>query len=176
MNDTPKIRCEWANSNELLIHYHDTEWGIPEHNDRKLFEMLNLEAMQAGLSWLTILKRRAAYRQAFDNFDAEVVSKYGQNKKFELLNNTTIIRNPLKINAIVDNAKAFLKVQAEYGSFNKYIWNFLNNNPESISKIMNQALKKQGFKFIGETTCYSFMQAIGMINDHSKNCFRYKMY
>ncbi len=174
MNDTPKTRCEWANSNELLIHYHDTEWGIPEHNDRMLFEVLNLEAMQAGLSWLTILKRRDAYRQAFDNFNAEAIAKYNQNKKLELLNNKAIIRNRLKINAIINNAIVFLRIQAEFGSFNKYIWDFLNDNPpESISKIMSQAMKKQGFNFIGETTCYSFMQAIGMINDHSRNCFRH---
>jgi DNA-3-methyladenine glycosylase I len=179
-------RCEWAKT-DLSIMYHDTEWGVPRHDDRTLFEFLILEGAQAGLSWETVLKKRESYRRAFDNFDPLLVAKYGRDKVHELLANPGIIRNRLKVNAAVGNAGAFLKVQEEYGSFDAYIWQFVNGRPIKNdwksptlqthtveSDAMSKELKRRGFKFVGTTICYAFMQAIGMVNDHRKNCFRYK--
>jgi DNA-3-methyladenine glycosylase I len=182
-----KPRCAWATSDELNVKYHDLEWGIPVYDDRLLFEFLILEGAQAGLSWLTILKKRENYRQAFDNFDARVIAKYQAARIEKLLNNPGIIRNRLKIQAAVLNAKAFLKLQDEFGSFSKYIWSFVDGKPilnswknlsqvpakTIISDAMSKDLKKRGFKFVGSTICYAFMQAVGMVNDHTTNCFRY---
>lgn len=184
MTEQVRIRCAWAETNELFIPYHDKEWGVPLHDDRALFEMLNLEGAQAGLSWLTILKKRQNYRLAFDNFDAKKISTYDESKRSELLNNPGIIRNRLKINAVIENAKVFLKTQEEFGSFDAYIWHFVNNKPiipgkgqdaADVSRIMTKDLKKRGFRFMGETTTYAFMQSVGMINDHSPDCFRFKL-
>jgi DNA-3-methyladenine glycosylase I len=180
----PKVRCKWADSHPLLIAYHDKEWGVPVHDDRLLFEMLNLEGAQAGLSWLTILKKRTGYRKAFDNFNARVIREYTAPKRASLLKNENIVRNRLKIKAVVDNATAFLEVQREVGSFDEYIWKFVAGNPligaqkqavGTISAFMSRELKKRGFKFVGPTICHSFMQAVGMVNDHSPDCFRAKM-
>lgn len=182
-----KIRCEWAKK-PIDIDYHDTEWGIPLHDDDKLFEFLILEGFQAGLSWNTILNKRENFRKAFDNFDYRKIAKYDQKKIDELLQNVGIIRNKLKINAAITNAKAFMKVQTEFGSFDKYIWSFTGgktiiNKWENMSELpatskesdaMSKDLKKRGFKFVGSTICYAKMQAIGMVNDHLMNCFRYK--
>lgn len=179
-----RIRCKWAQSHELLLSYHDQEWGVPVHDDRLLFEMLNLEGAQAGLSWLTILKKRDHYRSAFNNFNAAAIAKYTPAKKASLLQNAGIVRNRLKINAVVDNAKALLEVQRECGSFDEYIWQFVAASPltgarkkraVAISALMSEDLKKRGFRFVGATICYAFMQAVGMVNDHSPNCFRAKM-
>ena len=180
-------RCEWAKS-EDMIRYHDKEWGLPVRDDRKLFEMLILEGAQAGLSWSTILKRRKTYKKAFDNFDAKKISKYKSKDIKRLLNDEGIIRNKLKVAATILNAKKFLKIKKEFGSFEKYIWSFVNHKPiqnkfNSIKEIpantkesndMSNDLKKRGFKFVGTTICYAFMQAVGMVNDHVVNCFRYK--
>jgi DNA-3-methyladenine glycosylase I len=185
---TLKIRCNWCGTSDIYIKYHDEEWGVPLHDDRRLFEMLCLEGMQAGLSWITILKKRENYRKAFDNFNAKKIIKYDEEKINTLLQNEGIIRNKLKINSIIRNAEAYLKIQKEYGSFDKYIWQFvngepiknrwssINENPPStiISDIMSKDLKKKGFKFVGSTICYAFMQATGMVNNHVTNCFRYK--
>ena len=182
-----KRRCGWAGS-ELMIDYHDKEWGVPVHNDRKLFEMLILEGAQAGLTWQTVLNKRKGYRKAFDNFDPVKISKYTGKKVNKLLKNEEIIRNRLKILAAINNAKKFLEVKKEFGSFDKYIWRFVNNKPivnkykkisdlpsrTDISDKMSKDLKKRGFKFVGSTICYAFMQAVGMVNDHEVNCFRYK--
>ncbi len=167
-----KVRCEWAESHELFEPYHDTEWGVPVHDDRLLFEMLNLEGAQAGLSWLTILKKRGNYLKAFDHFNARKIAKYNPAKKAALLKNEGIVRNRLKINAVVENAKAFLAVQREFGSFDKYIWQFAGGNAKAKSELMSKNLKKRGFLFVGATICYAFMQAVGMVNDHSAGCFR----
>ncbi len=183
-----KNRCTWATSHPLYIEYHDNEWGVPEHDDRKLFEMLILEGAQAGLSWITILKKRENYNKAFDNFDAGKVAKYGQSKFAELLVNEGIIRNKLKINAAIQNAKAFLLVQKEFGSFDAYIWQFIGGRPKKNSwktlkelpaktpesESMSKDLKQRGFNFVGPTICYAFMQAVGMVNDHVVDCFRYE--
>jgi DNA-3-methyladenine glycosylase I len=182
-----KKRCAWAETNDLFIPYHDKEWGVVSHDDRHLFEMINLEGAQAGLSWLTILKKRENYRKAFDHFDAKKVSKYTEAKKAQLMKNEGIIRNRLKIHATVENAKSFLEVQREFGSFDKYLWQFVEGKPlphpttsaalkhaEAISVTMSKQLKKRGFRFVGPTICYAFMQAVGMINDHSPECFRAK--
>ncbi|MFM9904124.1 MAG: DNA-3-methyladenine glycosylase I [Pyrinomonadaceae bacterium] len=179
-------RCTWA-GNELNIPYHDAEWGVPLHDDRGLFEFLILEGAQAGLSWDTVLKKREAYRKAFDNFDAESVAAYDDLKCAELLLNEGIIRNRLKIASAVRNAKAFLKVQQEFGSFDKYIWSFVGGRPidnklkggdvpatSAISDAMSKDLKTRGFNFVGSTIMYAFMQATGMVNDHLVSCFRYK--
>ncbi len=180
-------RCSWANHDQLNIDYHDKEWGVPVHDDRLLFEMLILEGAQAGLSWTTILKKRESYRSAFDNFDATKIAQYDQKKIDELLQNPGIVRNKLKVNAAIVNAKAFLEIQKEFGSFDAYIWSFVNGKPinnawDSLSQIpasttesdaMSKALKKRGFKFVGSTICYAFMQAVGMVNDHVVTCFRY---
>jgi len=177
-----KVRCAWANTNELLTEYHDREWGMPSHDEAYLFEMLNLEGAQAGLSWLTILSRREAYRKAFDSFNPHVIAQYDEQKRAELLQDSGIIRNRLKINAVIENAKACLATQSVYGNFDQYLWGFVGDKKlteadhdmaEEISKQMSKALKKQGFRFVGPTTCYSFMQSVGMINDHSPACFKY---
>lgn len=178
-----KTRCPWSETNELFIPYHDNEWGTPEHDDRMLFEMLNLEGAQAGLSWLTVLKKRESYRKAFDNFDAKKIIKYTDAKKEQLMHNEGIIRNRLKIQAVIENAKAFLVIQKEYGSFDAYIWKFVDNKvipyarreeAIAISEVMSKTMKKQGFKFVGATICFAFMQAVGMVNDHSPECFRFR--
>ena len=179
-------RCEWASA-PLLIAYHDFEWGVPIHNDRSLFEFLVLEGAQAGLSWETILKKRGGYRAAFDHFDAATVAAYKRNKVRELLANQGIIRNRLKIEAAIQNAKSLLAVQKEFGSFNECVWRFVNgrpkqNNwqsPEDIpsrtleSNALSKDLRQYGFKFVGPTICYAFMQAVGMVNDHLVDCFRH---
>ena len=181
-------RCDWANRSELEQSYHDLEWGVEIHDDRTLFEFLVLEGAQAGLSWSTILKKRVAYRRAFDNFDARKISNYSEKTVSRLLANPEIIRNRLKINTAVTNARAFLKVQEEFGSFDCYIWQFVKgkpirnswqtmtdipaSTPESVA--MSKDLKKRGFKFVGPTICYAFMQAVGMVNDHVVDCFRYR--
>ncbi|MEZ4670071.1 MAG: DNA-3-methyladenine glycosylase I [Anaerolineae bacterium] len=182
------VRCGWVNLNEpLYISYHDDEWGVPVHGDRQLFEMLTLEGAQAGLNWLTILKKRDGYRAAFDNFDAVKVAAYNEAKVAELLANPAIIRNRLKVNSTVANARAFLAVQQEFGSFDAYIWQFVGGKPkvnqwqslkeipaETVeSKAMSKDLLKRGFRFVGPTICYAFMQACGMVNDHTVECFRY---
>ncbi len=181
-------RCEWANKDELEQSYHDNEWGVEIHDDRTLFEFLVLEGAQAGLSWSTILRKREGYRKAFDNFDARKISKYSESKVSRLLTNPEIIRNRLKINAAITNARAFLKVQKEFGSFDNYIWQFVNGRPVQNawkrmtdipsstpeSDAMSKDLIKRGFKFVGTTICYAFMQAVGMVNDHVVDCFRYK--
>ncbi len=178
-----KTRCAWSETNELFIPYHDHEWGVVVHDDRLLFEMLNLEGAQAGLSWLTVLKKRAHYNEVFDNFDARKIVTYTDSTRQVLMNDAGIIRNRLKINAVIENAKAFIVVQAEHKTFDAYIWSFVNNKPLThkqqkeaiqISEIMSRTLKKQGFRFVGPTICYAFMQATGMINDHEPYCFRAK--
>ena len=182
-----KIRCPWASNNEWNKIYHDTEWAVPLHDDAKLFEFLILDAFQAGLSWITILKKRDNFRKAFDNFDASIIANYSEDKLQALIQDSGIIRNQMKIRAAVSNAQAFLRLQKEYGSFDKYIWQFTNhqtitnhwldhtNVPSSTkeSDAMSKSLKKNGFKFVGTTICYAFMQAAGMINDHTISCFRY---
>jgi DNA-3-methyladenine glycosylase I len=180
-------RCAWAR-NDLAIDYHDKEWGVPVHDDRLFFEFLILEGAQAGLSWDTILRKRDAYRKAFDNFEPAKVARYSEAKMAKLLLNEGIIRNRLKIKSAVENAKAFLAVQKEFGSFDKYIWGFtggkpLNNKVKSMSDVpakteisdaVSKDLKKRGFNFVGSTIMYAFMQATGMVNDHTKECFRCK--
>ena len=182
-----KRRCKWAGSDPLYLDYHDKEWGVPVHDDRRLFEMLILEGAQAGLSWITILKKREAYRQAFDNFDPHKVSNYSEARLRQLLKNAGIIRNRLKIQAAVQNAKAFLRVADEFGSFDRYIWQFVGHRSiqnhwkrqqdiparTAESDVMTKDLKKRGFKFVGSTICYAFMQAVGMVNDHVIDCFRH---
>ncbi|KAF6243270.1 DNA-3-methyladenine glycosylase I [Nitrosopumilus sp. b1] len=179
-------RCKWAES-EPNVTYHDTEWGIPVHDDRKLFEMLILEGAQAGLSWVTILKRRETYRAAFYNFDASKLSKFTQRDVNRLLKDEGIIRNKLKVSSAINNAKRFLEVQSEFGSFDKYIWEFVDYTPiknkfknaseipasTTLSDRISQDLKKRGFNFVGSTICYAFMQAVGIVNDHTVDCFRY---
>ena len=182
-----RVRCPWAGSDPVYLHYHDHEWGVPEHEDRKLFEMLLLEGAQAGLSWITILRKREHYRRAFDRFDARTIAGYGSTKIAELLANDGIVRNRLKVAAAVENARAFLAVQEEFGDFDTYIWQFIGGAPRvnawtkmnqipphtPESAAMSQDLKARGFKFVGSTICYAFMQATGMVNDHLVGCFRY---
>lgn len=177
-------RCEWAGSEQIYMDYHDNEWGKPIHDDKKLFEMLILEGMQAGLSWITILKKREAFRAAFDGFDPEKVALYDEEKIEKLMTDKGIIRNRRKIAAAIQNAKVFLEVQKNYGSFDKFIWNYVDNtpiigNPKSIADLpantplsdkISKDLKKMGFKFAGTTIVYSFMQAVGMVNDHVIGC------
>jgi len=174
-----KKRCAWANSQEIFIPYHDQEWGRPVHDDRLLFEMLNLEGAQAGLSWFVILRKRQGYKRAFDNFDAKKIAKYNSKKVAALLENDQIVRHKLKIVAVIENAKAFLAVQKEFGSFGKYVWSFVRGKPifspkkkELIPECMalSKDLKKRGFRFVGNTTCYAFMQAVGLVNDHASYC------
>ncbi len=179
-------RCSWCNENPLYITYHDNEWGIPLHDDQKLFELLMLEGMQAGLSWLTILKKRENFRKAFDKFDAKKIARYDIKKINMLLNDTGIIRNRLKIAAVINNARAYLEILEERQKFNKYIWQFAPDNKKirssthqiitrtSESDAMSKDLQKRGFKFVGTTICYAFMQASGMVNDHEEECFKYQ--
>ena len=184
----PKLRCQWAR-NELLEAYHDAEWGVPQHDDRVLFEFLILEGAQAGLSWETILKKRDAYRSAFKGFDPRKVAKFTPADVQRLMGDAGIVRNRLKISSAVSNAKAFLDVQRDLGSFDQYVWQFVGGKPivnawDSIKQVpaktaesdaMSKDLKKRGFRFVGSTICYAFMQAVGMVNDHEKTCFRYKV-
>jgi DNA-3-methyladenine glycosylase I len=179
-----KKRCRWVESQpEIYLDYHDREWGRPVRDDLKLFEQLNLEGAQAGLSWLTILKRREGYRRAFVGFDARKLARFTEAKKRALMKDEGIIRNRLKIHAVVENAKAYLAVIEEFGSFSDYIWSFVDGKPLKDSKahggversvLMSKALKKRGFRFVGPTICYAFMQATGMVDDHSPDCFRYR--
>jgi len=182
-----KNRCTWANT-PLSIEYHDHEWGTPVHDDRTLFEFLILEGAQAGLSWETILKKRAAYRIAYDHFDPEIVARYDEAKIAQLINDPAIIRNRRKINASIQNARAYLKVQGESGSFDRYLWRFVDNQPiqnhwQTIQQLpaqtplsleLSKELVKRGFTFVGPTICYAFMQAVGLVNDHTTDCFRHK--
>jgi DNA-3-methyladenine glycosylase I len=181
-------RCEWGNRSELEQSYHDKEWGVAIHDDRSLFEFLVLEGAQAGLSWSTILRKREGYRKAFDNFDVQEISQYSENDVSRLLVNSEIIRNRLKINSTITNARAFLQVQEQLGGFDHYIWQFVNGRPiqnswkkmsdipssTPESEAMCKDLRKRGFKFVGSTICYAFMQAVGMVNDHVVGCFRYE--
>lgn len=184
----PKTRCAWARlENPLYLAYHDGEWGVPSHDDRHLFEMLVLEGAQAGLSWETILNKRAAYKQAFDDFDARRVARYDARKVAGLLANPGIVRNRLKMAAAVANARAFLLVQREFGSFDAYLWGFVDGAPlqntcerladiparTPVSDALSHDLRRRGFKFVGPTICYAFMQAVGMVNDHLVSCFRH---
>jgi DNA-3-methyladenine glycosylase I len=187
MNETDVIRCEWAGTEPLYVAYHDDEWGVPVHDDRELFEMLILEGAQAGLSWSTILNKRENYRRAFDNFEPQIVAGYDDARLDQLLADPGIVRNRLKIKSAIQNAQAFLKVQAEFGSFDAYIWGFVNRAPivntwktlgeipakTPESEAMSKDLKKRGFNFVGPTICYAFMQSVGMVNDHVVACFRY---
>lgn len=180
-----KTRCGWCSDDPVYIDYHDKEWGRPVHDDRLLFEFLVLEGAQAGLSWITVLKKRPRYRELFDNFDPLKVSRYDAKKVTALLKDPGIIRNRLKVNSAVRNAKAFLAVQKEFGSFDKYIWSFVGHKPirndfthhkqlpprTEISDALSKDLKKRGFNFVGSTICYALMQAIGMVNDHTLDCF-----
>jgi len=180
-------RCEWPGEDPLYLGYHDDEWGVPEHDDRKLFEMLILEGAQAGLSWITVLRKRENYRKAFHNFDVHKISKYDDHRIAELLADPGIIRNKLKVNAAVTNARAVLQVQEEFGSLDAYIWRFVDGVPKQNSfrslkeipaetvesRAMSKDLLKRGFKFVGPTICYAFMQATGMVNDHIVSCFRH---
>jgi len=184
-----KTRCPWPSNDKLMIKYHDKEWGVPLHNDKKLFEFLILEGFQAGLSWRTILYKRENFRNAFDNFDYNKVAKYDKRKVNSLLKDAGIIRNKLKVEGAVSNAKAFLQVKKEFGTFNKYIWSFVNGKPiqnkfkllkelparTELSDKISEDLKKRGFKFVGSTIVYAHMQATGMVNDHVVNCFRYRV-
>lgn len=186
-NTSGIVRCQWAGNDPLYINYHDTEWGVPLHDDQQLFEFLILEGFQAGLSWITVLKKREHFREVFDNFKAEKIAAYDSAKVERLMNDAGIIRNRLKIEGAIINAKLFLEIQQEYHSFDKYIWQFVGhqtivNQRSSLSEVpaktdisdaMSKALKKKGFKFIGSTICYAFMQATGMVNDHTINCICY---
>ena len=180
-------RCTWAGNDPLMLAYHDKEWGTPLHADKHLFEFLCLEGAQAGLSWSTVLKKREAYRQAFDQFNPKLVAEYGETKIINLLQNKGIIRNKLKVRAFITNAQQFLKVQSEFGSFDSYIWQFVNHRPiqnrwkrlgqipaiSPESEAMCKDMRKKGFTFVGPTICYALMQAIGMVNDHTVDCFRH---
>jgi len=181
------VRCCWANG-EQMIRYHDEEWGVPVHDDRTLFEFLILEGAQAGLSWSTILNKRDNYRRAFDHFDPQRIAQYDRRKIRQLLADPGIVRNKLKISAAIQNAKAFLQVQEEFGSFDRYIWRFVGGKPSvnkwkshrtvpaktAVSDAMSKDLMRRGLRFVGSTICYAFMQAVGMVNDHATDCFRYK--
>ena len=181
-------RCSWPGDHPLNIVYHDQEWGVASHDDQQLFEVLTLEGAQAGLSWYTILRKRENYRKAFDQFDAEKMARYSERKREKLLGDAGIVRNRLKINAAIVNARCFLELQAETGNFSDYLWGFVNGEPiinawkslkevpatTSESDAMSKELKRRGFKFVGSTICYAFMQAVGMVNDHTMDCFRYK--
>jgi DNA-3-methyladenine glycosylase I len=181
-----QTRCAWCGTDPLYVRYHDEEWGVPVHDDRRLFEMLILEGAQAGLSWITILRKRPAYRRAFDRFDARRIAGYDAAKKRALLADPGIVRNRLKIDAAITNARAFLDVKREFGSFDRYIWQFVGGRPIVSSRsaikdvpastresdAMSRDLKKRGFKFVGSTICYAFMQAVGMVDDHTSECWR----
>ena len=187
MSPSQRTRCGWAGTDPLYVAYHDTEWGIPVHDDRHLFEMLTLEGAQAGLSWITILKKRENYRKAFDGFHPARIARYDAKKVRTLLANEGIVRNRLKIASTISNAAAFLEIQKEFGSFDSYIWQFVGGKPQlnhrkslrdipartEVSDAMSKDLKKRGFRFVGSTICYAFMQAVGMVNDHTSGCFRY---
>ena len=180
-------RCDWGDSDSLMTDYHDTEWGVPQHEDGKLFEFLILEGAQAGLSWQTILRKRENYRRAFDGFDATRIAAYDDDKVAELLGDAGIVRNRLKVRASISNAQAYLRIQEEFGSFDRYVWSFVSGQPKTNartamdeipaetpeSKAMSKDLKKRGFRFVGPTICYAWMQAVGMVNDHLVHCFRY---
>lgn len=180
-------RCGWSLGSQLYLEYHDLEWGVPVHDERRLFEMLVLEGAQAGLSWSTILNKRQGYRQAFDHFEVQAVARYDEGKITELMENAAIVRNRLKISAAIDNARAFLAIQERYGSFDAYIWQFVDgqqvqNSWPTLSAVpattpasdaMSKALRKAGFRFVGSTICYAFMQAVGMVNDHVTTCYRW---
>lgn len=189
-NTTPEpslCRCDWVTDDPLYLAYHDHEWGVPHRDDRHLFEMLVLEGAQAGLSWITILKKREGYRRLFENFDVEAVAAFDQQRIEELLQDASIVRNRLKVESAVANARAVLAVQAEEGSLSRYLWSFVDGQPiqnqwpslgdvppaTDRSKIMSKELKKRGFRFVGPTVCYAFMQAVGMVNDHTVDCFRH---
>ena len=181
-------RCHWPGNDPLYIAYHDEEWGIPEHNDQKLFELLILEGFQSGLSWITILRKREHFRQAFAHFDVKTLSQWDDKQLAQCLENPLIIRNRLKINAVRANAQAFIQIQEKFGSFDRFIWEYVNHHPitnhihehvdlpaqTDLSERMSRDLKKRGFKFVGPTICYSFMQAAGLVNDHLTSCFCYK--
>jgi len=182
------IRCSWVSDNLDYISYHDDEWGVPVHNDRLLFEMINLEGAQAGLSWITILMKRKNYQKKFANFEAKKIIKFTDDKLDKLLLDPGIVRNRLKVYGVRKNAHAFLTIQEEFGSFDNYIWNFVNHKPiineyknvsdvpakTPQSDVISKDMKKRGFTFVGSTICYAFMQAVGMVNDHTTDCFRYK--
>ena len=184
---TPKTRCDWVSSDPLYIEYHDQEWGVPVHDDQQWFEKILLDSAQAGLSWITILRKRENYRKAYDNFDYRIIARYNDKKVQELLGNAGIVRNRRKIESSIGNARAFLKIQEEFGSFDAYIWRFVDGSPKinswsSIhevpaktkeSEALSKDLVRRGFKFVGPTICYAFMQACGMVNDHIVSCFRY---
>ncbi|HUK55557.1 MAG TPA: DNA-3-methyladenine glycosylase I [Nitrospiria bacterium] len=186
-NNGTKIRCEWAGKDPLMIEYHDREWGVPLHDDRRLFEFLILEGAQAGLSWSTILKKRDHYRRVFDGFDPEKIARYDRKKMRALLSDPGIVRNRLKIDSAVGNAKALLAIRDGFGSFDAYIWSFVGGEPvrnkrrspsavasrTQASDAMSRDLKRRGFRFVGSTICYAFMQAVGMVNDHTLRCFRH---
>jgi DNA-3-methyladenine glycosylase I len=189
MSETLTVkRCTWALSSQQYLEYHDKEWGVPVHDDRKLFEMLILEGVQAGLSWSLILKKREGYLQAFDGFDAHKIAHYDDRKVQELLANPEIVRNRLKIRAAIQNARAFLELQSQYGSFDAFLWRFVGGQPmqnawQTLQEIpastresdaVSKELKRQGFTFVGTTICYAFMQAVGMVNDHTVECFRWQ--
>ena len=185
--NSEKIRCGWASGDASLIEYHDREWGVPVHEDKTLFEFLVLEGAQAGLSWVTVLKRRESYREAFDGFDFEIIANYDGRKVNELLVTKGVIRNRLKIESVVANARAFLKIRGEFGTFDSYIWKFVGgrrvkNNwstlllipaQTDVSVCMSKDLMRRGFRFVGPTICYSYMQAVGLVNDHITSCFRH---
>jgi DNA-3-methyladenine glycosylase I len=187
LSDASLKRCHWA-SNPLNIPYHDQEWGVPLHDDAKLFELLILEGAQAGLSWDTVLQKRARYREVFDGFDAEKIARYDKKKVRQLLTDAGIIRNRLKVDSTISNARSFLKIQGEFGTFDVYIWRFVGGRPKqnawkthkrvpartAESDAMSKDLKQRGFRFVGSTICYAFMQATGIVNDHVVNCFRYQ--
>ena len=182
-----KTRCQWCGEDPLMIEYHDTEWGVPIYDDRMLFAKLILDGAQAGLSWLTILRKRENYWRAFENFDPEVIASYDETKIASLMNDPGIVRNQSKIRSAVKNAQAFLRLREEPGSFSKYLWDFVGNKPvvntwtamsqlpavSQKSELMSKGLKERGFSFVGPTICYAFMQAVGMVNDHTVDCFRY---
>lgn len=186
-NDQP-TRCAWVSDDQLYQEYHDREWGVPVHDDRLLFEFLTLEGAQAGLSWITVLRKRESYRAAFSGFDLELVARFDEQKQTELLQNPGIIRNRLKVASTISNARAFLKVQEEFGSFDTYLWRFVEGRPiqnawksikevpasTPVSDALSRDLKKRGFRFVGSTICYAMMQAVGMVNDHTIDCFRWQ--
>jgi len=183
----PHNRCSWCGNDPLYVSYHDSEWGVPEHEDRKLLELLTLEGAQAGLSWITVLRRRDAYKIAFDQFNVEAICRYDEKDIARLLADPGIIRNRLKVNATISNARAFLKIQEEFGTFDQYLWRFVSGKPITHSyrlmsdlpahtpesDALSSDLQKRGFRFVGSTICYAFMQATGMANDHVVSCFRY---
>ena len=188
MDTTAPSRCAWAGSDPLYLAYHDREWGVPVHDDRLLFEFMTLEGAQAGLSWITILRKREAYRAAFAGFDPEAVARFDRAKVAELLGNAGIVRNRLKVESTVTNAQAFLKVREEFGTFDAYMWGFVDGQPirnawksmaeipasTPLSDALSKDLKRRGFRFIGSTICYAHMQAVGMVNDHTVDCFRWR--